>query len=273
MRDGAGAGSSGGDAASGGGGGQRAADDADGLWGVVRDIMYAYGDAPRPRDECVQLLVVQLQKWQERHIQLVTIQREATAERPGGATLCRKRLRHHFPADYEEHELLQKLRRKARTAEEDDEEQGVAAGEAADEDDGGEEQPAEEEDRVAGAMASRHRERRAFQDERTRDMGAEEYDQFAQRRQTASLNSLSFARKVAATHGLLSSAVTRHNGSMVAAYSFFLRLATTQLGAIVEAANRAAHDGRLHPPLQPLHQVHYLQAVREEYTRWKESAG
>lgn len=255
-----------------GGGSRRAVDDVDGLSGVVSDIMYVYGDAPRPRDECVQLLVRQLQQWQTRHIRLVTTEREGTAEKPGGVTLCRKRLRQHFPTDYDEHVLLQRLRQQARTAEEED----VAAPGTAEDDEDGEEQAAEEEEReegAMGAMASRHAERHAFRDERTRDMEVEEYQQFAQRRQSASLSTLGFARKVAAKHGLLPSAVTRANGSMLPAFNFFLRLATTHVGAIVEAANRAAHEGWLRPPTSPLHQAHYLQAVREEWTKWKESAG
>ena len=237
---------------------QRTADKE--LYRVVSDIMYANGDDREPKHECVDLLVRQLHNWQKRHIQLVS------AERQGGVTLCRKRLREHFPADYEEHVLLQKLKRQARKAQEEDEE--LAAADPAD-DEEGEEQPAEEEDRVRSAMASRHGERRAFQDERTREMDAEEYESFAERRQAASLQSVGVARKVADSHGLLTNAVTRANGRMVPAYSFFLRLATSHLGGIVEAANRAAHgDGRLHPPRQPLALPHYLQAVREEYAKW-----
>ncbi|KAL1515256.1 hypothetical protein AB1Y20_001890 [Prymnesium parvum] len=113
-------------------------------------------------------------------------------------------------------------------------------------------------------VCARREERARMLDERTAAMSAREYAAFAKQREAARLRG--------GAHGKWCGRVLRARGLALAAgpheAKLLGHLLTTRAAALVEAANRAAHGGRLAPPAAPLEPRHYeaavLRAEREE---------
>lgn len=103
--------------------------------------------------------------------------------------------------------------------------------------------------------------RRAFADARTQEMDLDEYDEFCRRRKASGLGTRTFVQWCGAMLGIKGGET---KDGVTEAFSFLGWLARLRTAEVVEAANRAAHQGRLEP-LQgaPVTRAQYAAAARQ----------
>ena len=146
---------------------------------AVRHVMYAHGDAPRPRAACVRRLVAALTQFVE------TVGGAALVENGGALDVkaSNTSLRRRFPRQWDELKQMEKMRKVEREASNDVEEEELL------DDDGPGDAAADD-----GATTAVSIDMRAFQDRRTRQMSVVDYDDFAATRQKATFGTPQFAR-------------------------------------------------------------------------------
>ena len=205
---------------------------------AVRHVMYAHGDAPRPRAACVRRLVAALTQFVE------TVGGAALVEHGGSLDVkaSNTSLRRRFPRQWDELKQMEKMRKVEREASNDVEDEELL------DDDGPGDAAADD-----GATTTVSIDMRAFQDRRTRQMSVVDYDDFAATRQKATFGTPQFARWGSAALRL----AAPRKGDKNHPLRFFGRVATEWLSRWVEAANRKAHGGALQVPGAPLAIEHY----------------
>jgi hypothetical protein len=205
---------------------------------AVRHVMYAHGDAPRPRAACVRRLVAALTQFVE------TVGGAALVEHGGSLDVkaSNTSLRRRFPRQWDELKQMEKMRKVEREASNDVEEEELL------DDDGAGDAAADD-----GATTTVSIDMRAFQDRRTRQMSVVDYDDFAATRQKATFGTPQFARWGSAALRLAAPRKVDKNHPL----RFLGRVATEWLSRWVEAANRKAHGGALQVPGAPLALEHY----------------
>jgi hypothetical protein len=245
---------------------------------TLRNIMYTHGDAAYPLDASVRELLEQLRAWLARVLPHVTTEAKGPAPTPtpeagashpsapaadtGGVSsrvaveLSLARLSAAFPQERARYSaLLASRKRVERSTSEDEEQLGVPfedgdlIGDGVENDEAGEADTAAAADGGAAkpppARRATDEQRQALADERTRQMGLKEYDDFSRRRKASCLGNPAFAQWCAATFELKCGRQTR--ARVPESFSFLGWLARWRAAEIVEEANRAIHGGQMQP--------------------------
>ena len=251
----------------------------------LRFIMVCYGDSSSPRSACLLLLLECLEDVQRAIARQIAGHRRrgtsaasaSSAAAPPRAppSILSSSLSHFYPREWRdlhsalEGRKLQALSSESGAGDPNDEAEAAAAasGVGGDRDDREDEAGAKAAelaaadaaaatagdaagDAVAAEVAARAEARRALLDERTVGMRTEAYLQFTAARKGATLACKPFIRLAASTVAATATLGVKSTTSLTC--RFFAHLCVTRLAAVVEAANRHAHDGELRPRSRPL---------------------
>lgn len=249
----------------------------DDLIETLRNIMYTHGDADSPLATSAHELHEQLRAWLSRLLPHVTTDSRRPPPKPkhedgadgsdpsasaadggkapagGAAELSLARLSAAFPQERARYSSLLASRKRAERSTSEEElqlvgpcEDGELIGDMVEMDEI-DPAPALEGSAPMPRPAGRatDEQRQALADQRTRQMGLSEYDDFSRRRKASGLGNAAFAQWCASTFELKYASQPR--ARVPEAFSFLGWLVRWRAVEIVEEANRAIHGGRLEP--------------------------
>ena len=253
----------------------------------VRHVLYAHGDVEAPHEACCKIALNFMLCWERKTVaEAMGVPPEAIdAKEAGGRRTVQSisscaPLRRLFPEAFNRFKgatQARKLERAAREAEfaKADETIELAAGhvestEALDAD-GGEDDDEDGVDVVGSDAEPSARaqtdsyERRRFADERTAEMGMEEYEGFVRHRERGTLATVAFAHLSARNLEGIALVRLPKGGSqkLCEPIQFLAKLCVGQLVNLVERANKKANGGQLAAQVAPISE-HWYQAAALE---------